>query len=296
MNTRRSFIVSTVVLSSFGLASRIRKSLTSKIDKTALMEETGSKTYYHPRWRDPQEVSFKDVELNVDSTFGTYVVASNNKFAYNACFSFAESCLNFSYFPLFIQGAQGMGSTHLLHAIGNHVSNNSKLNVRLVSGERFINEVVMCIRRGEMGKLRHRYRNDCDLLLIDDIQVIARGSAVQEELFHLLVEREDLGLPVVMTSDLMPRNIEGLDRRIRDRIDGGLVVNILSPNLETRTSILKYKSERRGVSLDDETAEFISHLADQSIRQLEGYLNKLVMYSNIYDVPISLQLAKRVLV
>ncbi len=233
--------------------------------------------------------------LRSEYTFSTFVVGRNNDFAHAACYSVAKNP-GAGYNPLFIYGPTGMGKTHLLNAVGNHIQENfPQLKIRYASTETFLNEFVSSIRRGEMHKLRKRYREDCDVLLLDDIQVLGRGEAFQEEFFHTLNSFFDSRRQVVVASDRIPRDISGLEDRIRTRLEWGLVADIQMPDLETRVAILKYKAEVRNIALSDEVANYIASISKRSIRELEGNLNKVKMYSELLDLRITLDLSRQVL-
>lgn len=234
--------------------------------------------------------------INHDYTFSTFVVGRNNEFAHAACFNVAENPGGKVNNPLFICGPTGMGKTHLLNAVGNHIREKyPDTRINYVSAERFLNECVSSIRRGEMDKFRTRYRVNCDTLLMDDIQILGKTDAVQEEFFHTLNSFFEKGKQVVVASDRMPKDVKGLEDRIRTRLEWGLIADIQMPDIETRVAILKYKSERRGISLSNEVVSYIGRISKRSIRELEGNLNKLKMYSELQGIPISLDLAKRVL-
>jgi chromosomal replication initiator protein len=156
--------------------------------------------------------------LNTDYTFSTFVVGRNNEFAHAASFSIAENPGKENYNPLFICGPTGMGKTHLLNAVGNHIRTGfPHLRILYVSAERFLNECISSIRRNEMDKFRVRYRDQCDVLLMDDIQILGRGEAVQEEFFHTLNDFFEKDQQVIVASDRMPKDIKGLEDRIRTR-------------------------------------------------------------------------------
>ena len=234
--------------------------------------------------------------LNTDYTFSTFVVGRNNEFAHAASFSIAENPGKENYNPLFICGPTGMGKTHLLNAVGNHIRVNfPHLRILYVSAERFLNECISSIRRNEMDKFRLRYRDKCDVLLMDDIQILGRGEAVQEEFFHTLNDFFEKDQQVIVASDRMPKDIKGLEDRIRTRLEWGLIADIQMPDIETRVAILKYKSERRNIMLPNEVVSYVARISKRSIRELEGNLNKVKMFSELQGLPIGLDLAKRVL-
>jgi chromosomal replication initiator protein len=234
--------------------------------------------------------------LSPDYTFSTFVVGRYNEFAHAACFRIAENPGTEGYNPLFICGPTGMGKTHLLNAVGNHIrAKNPHLRIAYLSAERFLNECISSIRRGEMEKFRLRYRERCDVLLMDDIYFLGRGEAVQEEFFHTLNDFFEKGRQVVVASDRMPKDIKGLEDRIRTRLEWGLIADIQMPDMETRVAILRYKAERRNLRIPEDAVAYIARISKRSIRELEGNLNKVKMYSELQGFEISLELAKRVL-
>ncbi|MCB0407705.1 MAG: chromosomal replication initiator protein DnaA, partial [Bdellovibrionales bacterium] len=234
--------------------------------------------------------------LNLDHTFSTFVVGRNNEFAHAASFSIAENPGSDNYNPLFICGPTGMGKTHLLNAVGNHIRQKfPDLTIMYVSAERFLNECISSIRRNMMDKFRLKYRENCDILLMDDIQVLGRGEAVQEEFFHTLNDFFGKRQQVIVASDRMPKDIHGLEDRIRTRLEWGLIADIQMPDLETRVAILRYKAEKRNIRLPNEVGSYIAKISKRSIRELEGNLNKVKMFSELQGLPISMDLAKKVL-
>jgi chromosomal replication initiator protein len=234
--------------------------------------------------------------LNADYTFGTFVVGRNNEFAHAASFSISENPGKENYNPLFICGPTGMGKTHLLNAVGNHIRQGfPHLRILYVSAERFLNECISSIRRSEMDRFRMRYRDKCDVLLMDDIQVLGRGEAVQEEFFHTLNDFFEKDQQVIVASDRMPKDIKGLEDRIRTRLEWGLIADIQMPDIETRVAILKYKAERKGIMLPNDVVSHVARISKRSIRELEGNLNKIKMFSELQGIPIDMELAKRVL-
>ncbi len=234
--------------------------------------------------------------LNREYTFSSFIVGRNNELAHASSYRIAQKPGAEGYNPLFICGPTGMGKTHLLHAVGNHTQKNlPHIRTYYVSAERFLNECVSGIRRGEMEKFRTRYREKCDLLLIDDIQVIGNGQRVQEEFFHTLNNFLEKEKQVVVASDKIPRDISSLEDRIRTRLEWGLIADIQMPDFETRLAILRYKAERKRFSVSDEVANYIAKISKRSIRELEGNLNKVKMYSELQAKKLDLDLAKEIL-
>jgi chromosomal replication initiator protein len=146
-----------------------------------------------------------------------------------------------------------------------------------------------------MDRFRLRYRDQCDVLLMDDIQVLGRGEAVQEEFFHTLNDFFEKDQQVIVASDRMPKDIKSLEDRIRTRLEWGLIADIQMPDIETRVAILKYKAERKNILLPNEVVGHVARISKRSIRELEGNLNKVKMFSELQGLPIDLELAKRVL-
>ncbi|MES2856149.1 MAG: chromosomal replication initiator protein DnaA [Bdellovibrionota bacterium] len=243
----------------------------------------------------PSDMVRRDI-LSPDYSFNTFVVGRYNEFAHAACFNIAENPGTEGYNPLFICGPTGMGKTHLLNAVGNHIrQKNPNLRICYLSAERFLNECISSIRRGEMEKFRQRYRERCDVLLMDDIYFLGRGEAVQEEFFHTLNDFFEKGRQVVVASDRMPKDIKGLEDRIRTRLEWGLIADIQMPDMETRVAILRYKAERRQLRIPEDAVAYIARISKRSIRELEGNLNKVKMYSELQGFEINMELAKRVL-
>ena len=234
--------------------------------------------------------------LNHELTFSTFVVGKNSEFAHAACFNVARKPGDGDYNPLYIYGPVGMGKTHLLHAAGNHIRENfPQLRITYISAERFMNECISAIRRHEMDKFRQKYREQSDILLVDDVQYIARGEAVQEEFFHTVNSFIDMRKQVILASDRMPKDIHGLEDRSRTRLERGLIADITMPDLETRIAILRYKAELFGVRLPEDVVNYIGRISKRSIRELEGNLKKVKMFSELQGLPIDYELVKRIL-
>lgn len=230
-------------------------------------------------------------------TFSTFIVGKNNEFAQAASFHVSENPYprpTENYNPLFIYGPTGMGKTHLLHAIGNHIQNkNPYLKIKYLSAETFLNDFISGIRRGEMDKFRKKYRDQCEFLLMDDIQVLKQGESSQEEFFHTLNHFFSHSRQVAFASDRMPKDMEGLQDRIRTRLEWGLIADIKVPDMETRMAILKYKAENMNLELSQDVALYLARISKRSIRELEGNLNKIKMFSELQGHPIHLDLARK---
>ncbi|MCB0392948.1 MAG: chromosomal replication initiator protein DnaA [Bdellovibrionales bacterium] len=239
----------------------------------------------------------RDSSMRPEYKFSTFFVGKNNEFAHAASHAVAENPGDVKNNPLFIFGPTGLGKTHLLNAIGNHIRLKfPDLRILYVSAERFLNECVSGIRHKEMAKFRKKYREDCDVLLMDDIHVLGRGDAVQEEFFHTLNSFFENRRQVVVASDRMPKDITGLEDRIRTRLEGGLTADILMPDLETRMAILKYKAETLNIQLPDDVSQYLAKISKRSIRELEGNLNKVRMFSQLQGLNVTMDLVRHILV
>ncbi len=234
--------------------------------------------------------------LNKDYTFSNFVVGRNNEFAHAACHNIAQNPKSSDYNPLFICGPTGMGKTHLINAIANHIlEKNPDKIITYVSAEKFLNDCVSCLRRAEMYKFRKKYRERSDVLLMDDIQILGKGEVIQQEFFHTLNEYLESGRQVVVASDRMPKDIKDFEDRIRTRLEWGLIADIQMPDIETRVAILNYKVEKMPIFLTTETINYIAKISRRSIRELEGNLKKIKMVSELQNIKIDLDLCKKVL-
>lgn len=234
--------------------------------------------------------------MNEEFTFSTFVVGKNSEFAHAATYNVACNPGTNDYNPLLIYGPSGMGKTHLLNAAGNQIRQNfPHLRITYISAERFLNECISAIRRHEMDKFRQKYRENTDVIVVDDVQYIGRGQAVQEEFFHMINAFIEKKKQVVLASDRMPKDILNLEDRSRTRLERGLIADITMPDLETRLAILRYKAENYNVRLNEDTIQYIARISKKSIRELEGNLKKIKMFSELQGLSINLELARKVL-
>jgi len=233
-------------------------------------------------------------QLNPKFRFDNYVVGSSNQFANAAARAVANSPSR-SYNPLFIYGGVGVGKTHLMHAIGRDLLDRyPSMRIVYTSSERFMNEMVSCIRSDRMPAFHRHYRS-ADVLLVDDIQVIAGKERTQEEFFHTFNELYDHQKQIVISSDSPPKSTPGLVERLRSRCEWGLMVDIQPPDLETKMAILDRKAEIEGVELPEDVRNYIATKTKSNVRELEGAMIKLVAYSSVTGSPISLAMAQQVL-
>ena len=227
-------------------------------------------------------------------SFDTFIVGSSNQFAHAACRAVAEAPSR-SYNPLFIYGGVGLGKTHLMHAIGHYVVTHLKnLKLTYISSERFMNEMINAVRYDRILDFRERYRS-VDVLLVDDVQFLAGKEGTQTEFFHTFNALYDSQKQIVISSDCPPHEIPQLEERLRSRFEWGLIADIQSPDLETKTAILKRKAETEGVHLPDNVAIYIAGKIKSNIRELEGSLIRLIAYASLTGREITLALAQDVL-
>jgi chromosomal replication initiator protein len=234
----------------------------------------------------------KTSKLNPIYTFDNFVKGPSNEFALATCLNVAEN-LGQNYNPLFLYGPTGLGKTHLLHAVGNAIlAKNNAAIVTYISSERFMNEMIYCIRHNKMWFFRQKYRH-CDLFLMDDIQFISGNkAATQEEFFHTFNTLYEAKKQIIVTSDLFPQEIPDIEERLRNRFQWGLVADIQAPDMEHRIAILMNKSENLSLNLPYEVAEFLATQAKKNIRELEGALHRISAFSTLQGKPLDLNLAK----
>jgi len=221
-------------------------------------------------------------------TFENFVVGRSNRLAHAAAVAVAEHPSQ-EYNPLFIYGGVGLGKTHLLQAIA-HVTAPRGLRTIYVSAETYTNEFVTALRKHSMEQFREKYRN-VDVLLIDDIQFISRGEQTQEEFFHTFDALYTHNKQIVINSDVSPKLLTLLEERLRSRFEWGLIVDIATPDVETRLAILRSKAERDGLRVPEEVLLLIAHRVQDNIRQLEGALNRIAALARLQRQPITRELA-----
>ena len=229
-------------------------------------------------------------QLNPKFTFDSFVVGACNQFAHAAARAVATSPSR-TYNPLFIYGGVGMGKTHLMHAIGRAlVDRYTGMRIVYTSSERFMNEMITCIRLDRMPQF-HRYYRAADALLVDDIQILGNKERTQEEFFHTFNELYDHQKQIVISSDSPPKDIPGLVDRLRSRFEWGLMVDMQPPDLETKMAILDKKAEAEGIRLPEDVRTFLATKTKSNVRELEGALVKLLAYSSLTGAPINLAMA-----
>jgi len=228
--------------------------------------------------------------LNPRYTFDTFVVGSNNNLAFAAAKAIAEDPTKYN--PFLIYGGPGLGKTHLMHAIGHRIKeNNPSARILYVTSEEFTTELIRAIQNRQNESFRNRYRH-VDVLLVDDIQFIAGKTSTQEEFFHTFEALYKANKQIVMTSDLHPQHMSTLEERLKSRFIAGLSYDVQLPNLETRVAILKSKLEADHVQMDDDAVFFIANIRDGNVRELEGYLTRVLSYSQLTGEPITTKLCE----
>ena len=232
--------------------------------------------------------------LNPNYTFDTFVIGQSNRFAHAAAFAVSESPAQ-AYNPLFIYGDSGLGKTHLLHAIGHYAKHLfPSLRVRYVNSEEFTNDFINSIRDDEGSSFKQIYRN-VDMLLIDDIQLLAGKEHTQEEFFHTFNALHNHQKQVVITSDLPPKQLTGFAERMRSRFEWGLITDVQPPELETRIAILRKKAQSESLNVPDDVMEYIASHITANIRELEGALIRVTAFASLNKQPVDVALAEVVL-
>ena len=212
--------------------------------------------------------------FNFEYTFDNFIVGSSNKFAHAACVAVANNPAK-NYNPLFIYGPSGIGKTHLLYAVTNHIKKkNPDVKVVYIKSEDFTNQMIESLSRQAMSDFREKYR-DCDVLLIDDIQFIAGKVSTQEEFFHTFNALYESGKQIILTSDRQPHEINRLEERLKSRFEWGLIADMQSPDLELRIAIIKKKAEQVGITIPEDVLTFLAENLRSNVRQIEGAIKKL---------------------
>ena len=291
-------------------ASEVAKRLIDKIREALAMSGTGVtdiKLYVEGSNEDylaRKGVALPDSEIdstpiNPKYTFDTFVVGPSNRYLYAAAKAVAENPSD-SYNPLFIYGGAGLGKTHIMHAIANYIKQNNPLkNVLYATCEKFTSDLITTIRQGkaysqEGMDFRNKSRN-VDVLIIDDVQFLAKKQSTQEEFFHTFNELYSQNKQIVLSADCHPKEIELLSERLKTRFEGGLMAQVLPPDIETKIAILQKKAEMRKYILSLDVALYLAENSDNDVRSLEGMLNKVIFASMLHEEPITIDLAKEAL-
>ncbi len=247
-----------------------------------------------PEQRRAQYGSLLNPNLNPNYTFDNFVVGACNQFAHAAALAVAKNPAK-AYNPLYIYGGAGLGKTHLMNAIGHYVLNRSqKLKILYVTTEKFMNDLINHLQYGKILEFRQKYRS-VDLLLMDDIHYLSGRERTKEEFFHTFNHLYDNQKQIVISSDCPPKDIPNLEERFSSRFEWGLIADLKPPDIETRIAILQKKAELEGVTLPENVAIFVADKVQSNIRELEGYLRRIIAYASLKGEPIDLDLTKEAL-
>lgn len=230
--------------------------------------------------------------LNPAYTFDNYVVGSSNQFAFSAAQSVCEKPGS-AYNPLFIYGGVGLGKTHLMQSVGNRLQTQGK-SVIYSSVEQFVNDFTRHLRNQTMDRFKDKYRK-CDVLMIDDVQFLSGKNQTQEEFFHTFETLRSENKQIILTSDKHPKQIAGLEDRLKSRFEWGLIADIQPPELETKIAIINKKCEINRVDISKEIIDYIATIIDNNAREIEGILSKLHAYAKLMNQDITLEFTKNVL-
>ncbi|MCK9379323.1 MAG: chromosomal replication initiator protein DnaA [Candidatus Moranbacteria bacterium] len=265
----------------------IKKSSGNRLGKTVDLN-TAENTYRMAQ----QKQAF--YQINPRYTFENFIVGENNELARAACYAVSQELGN-TYNPLFIYGGVGLGKTHLLQAIGNEViQKNPEKNIIYISSERFTTELVDSIKNQKIDQFKEKYQK-ISLLIIDDIQFISGKEKTQDIFFHIFNFLYQLNKQIVISSDRPPREIQVLEDRLRSRFEGGMIVDVCSPDLETRMAILRAKSAEKNFFLEEDVVRFIAENIKNNIRELEGALNRVIASCDLNKKTPSMVYVKEVL-
>lgn len=231
--------------------------------------------------------------LNPRYTFDTFVVGSFNELAHAAAQSVIKNP-GTSYNPFFIYGDVGLGKTHLIQAVGNELlGKHTSYKIRYIPAEKYMGEIVDALKNQSMQALKQKYR-DSDLLILDDVQFIARTEKMQEEFFHTFNSLYERNKQIIISSDRPPHAISTLEQRLRSRFEGGMVADVGLPDFETRLLILKIKTGIKHVTVPEDVLRYLAEKITKNIRELEGALNRIVVASKLSSAPMSIDAARKI--
>jgi chromosomal replication initiator protein len=234
-------------------------------------------------------------QLNTRYVFDSFVAGPSNQFAFAACKAVAENPAS-SYNPLFLFGGVGLGKTHLLSAIGHQILRDKpRARIIYTSSEAFVNEVINAVRFSKLDEFHNKYRRNCDVFLVDDIQLIAGKDRTQHEFFHIFNTLYDSQRQIVVTSDKLPHEIPDIEERLRNRFQWGLIADVQPPEIETRVAILRKKAESERVTLADEVIFFLAKNIRSNVRELEGALVRLMAHASLTGTQLTADYAQAVL-
>ena len=239
--------------------------------------------------------NFLNSQLNPSYNFDNYIEGDCNRLARSAGYAVANKPGTTSFNPLMVYGGVGLGKTHLVQAIGNHIkSNNPEKFVLYVSSEKFVNQFIESLKTNNVQDFANFYLL-VDILIIDDVQFLSGKEKTQEMFFHIFNHLHQSGKQIVMTSDLPPRSLKGLEERLLSRFKWGLTADLQSPDFETRMAIIQKKMQSDGIDIPDNVVEYLAYSVDTNMRELEGVLTSLMAQSLLNRKEIDLELAKQAL-
>lgn len=285
-----------------GIMSKNIKLIIETMDNSSSRSEAAEEMPAVPAKREQQQLFNENTSvqqpdesnLNPKYVFETFVIGNSNRFAHAAAQAVANDPAH-AYNPLFLYGGVGLGKTHLMHAIGNRIKqNNPSMKVLYTSSEKFTNEIINSIQNKTTEAFRQKYRN-IDCLIIDDIQFLKGKEQTQVEFFHTFNALKDADKQIIISSDRPPREIETLEDRLRSRFDQGLTADIQTPDLETRMAILRTKAASDNIVLPTEVITLLATNIATNIREIEGAYNKIVAYTSLMHMPITVETAQKVL-
>jgi chromosomal replication initiator protein len=244
----------------------------------------------------PRFSHLPSVLLSDKFSFTSFVVGGKSQFAYSASFAVAQQPGNAKFNPLLIYGGSGLGKTHLIQAIGNYIlENDSTKVVRYLTADDFTREYVDSIKNQRIEELSDYYRNEVDVLLMDDVQFLSGKVETQNEFFHIFNALHQRGKQVVLTSDNQPSDVKGLEDRLISRFQWGLCVDVQPPDVETREAILRKKAEELKLEIADDIISYIAASLDDNVRQLEGAIRKILLHASLNRSAVNLDLARTII-
>jgi len=227
--------------------------------------------------------------------FDTFITGASNELAASAAAAVADEPGQ-RFNPLLLYGGVGLGKTHLLHAVGHAIHDkHPRLRIVYLSAERFMNEFISAVRYNQFDEFRKRYREDCDVLLIDDVQFIAGRDRTMDEFFHVFNALYEAGKQIMVTADRTPSDMQGMEERLTSRLNWGLVADVKAPDLETRVAILRQKAEQDRIGIPDDVCVYLATLVRSNVRELEGALVRVATFASLKGKPITEAFVREVL-
>jgi chromosomal replication initiator protein len=267
------------------ITNSLEQATNLKVGLSFIFPDSGEQTF------DPGiDLPAPPANLNPRYTFDKFIVGKSNRLAHTAALTVAKSPAK-AYNPLFVCGGAGLGKTHLIQAIGNFaLENNPGAKVSYISSEIFTMELINSIRDDKTVEFRDKYRNP-DILIIDDIQFLAGKERTQEEFYYTFNALFEANKQIIIAGNQPPKQIATLEESLRSRFEGGLIADIQPPDLETRIGILRERAKSENVQVPSDVINYIAGQLHLNIRELEGALNRIILYSSVKQSQITLDLA-----